>query len=101
MLKGRRVGTFTAGLVLIIFGILYIIRTIFPIINLSTIASLWPIILVLLGIEIIVSYIINENEKIKYDAGAIILIITLSIFAMGMAGVELIINHATHFQFTF
>ena len=93
MLKGRRVGTFTAGLVLIIFGVLFIIRPFLSAINLNIIASLWPIILVLLGVEIIVAYIINNDDKVKYDAAAIILIMTLACFAMGMAGVEFIINH--------
>ncbi|HEY5563244.1 MAG TPA: hypothetical protein VIK72_16110 [Clostridiaceae bacterium] len=101
MLKGRRVGTFTAGITLIIFGILFIGRIIFPALNLSMIMSIWPIILVLLGIEIIVAYIVNNEEKIRYDAGAIILIITLSFFAMGMAGMEFVINNLSQFQNVF
>lgn len=98
MLKGRRVGTLTAGIVLVIFGILFLLRLGFPNINISMIVSLWPLILVLLGIEIIAAYAINKEEKMRYDTGAIFLIIILSFFAMGMAGTEFVINHLTQFR---
>lgn len=93
MFRGRRVGTLTAGLILIVFGLLFIARLIFPLLNYSVILSLWPLILVLLGTEIIVAYIVNKDDKIKYDGGAIALIIILAIFAMGMAGAEFTMNH--------
>lgn len=98
MVKGRRVGTFTAGIVLILFGILFLLRLSFPNINISMIVSIWPLILVFLGIEIIAAYVINKEEKIRYDAGAIALIIVLSFFAMGMAGTEFVINHLTQLR---
>ena len=98
MFKGRRVGTFTAGIVLIMFGVMFLLRTIFPIINFSLILSLWPLILVFLGIEIIVAYIINKEEQMKYDASAIVLIIILSFFAMGMATMEFLINHSSEIK---
>jgi uncharacterized membrane protein HdeD (DUF308 family) len=93
MFKGRRVGTLTAGVVLIIFGLLFTARIIFPLLNYAAILQLWPVILVFLGIEVIVSYIINKEEKLKYDGGAIALVVILSFFAMGMAGAEYLINH--------
>ena len=98
MFKGRRVGTFTAGIVLIMFGVMFLLRTIFPIINFSLILSLWPLILVFLGIEIIVAYIINKEEQMKYDASAIVLIIILSFFAIGMATMEFLINHSSEIK---
>ena len=93
MLKGRRVGTLTAGIVLIVFGILFLLRLVFPAINFSIISSLWPIILILLGVEILISYMVNKEEKIKYDTGAIFLVIVLSFFSMGMALMELAIKY--------
>lgn len=97
MLKGRRVGTFTAGLVLVIFGVLFLLRAVLPNMNYGEIITLWPIILILLGIEIIVSYIVNKDEKIKYDAGAIMVVMTVSIFSMIMAFMEFIIEHPAQF----
>lgn len=98
MLRGRRVGTFTAGIVLIMFGAMFLLRLIIPTINFAIILSLWPLILVFLGIEIIVAYIINKEEQMKYDASAIVLVIILSFFAMGMAGMEFVITHLSEFR---
>jgi uncharacterized membrane protein HdeD (DUF308 family) len=98
MLKGRRVGTLTAGIVLVVFGILFLIRIVFPGFELKTIVSLWPLILVFLGIEMIAAYMVNKEERIKYDGGAILLVILLSFFAMGMAGVEFVFKHLAEFK---
>ena len=101
MIKGRRVGTFTTGIVLVMFGIMFLVRLIYPSINYLRIASLWPSILVLLGIEIIVAYLINKEDIMKYDFGAILLIIMLSFFAMGMGSMEYIITHVSLFRTVF
>lgn len=98
MIKGRRVGTFTAGIVLLLFGIMVLLRLIFPSISYLAIESMWPLILILLGIEIIVAYVINKEEVMKYDFGAILLIIALSFFAMCMGGMEYIITHITELR---
>ena len=98
MLRGRRVGTLTAGLVLILFGVLFLLRLVSPNINYLFIVSFWPVILIILGVEVIAGYIVNREEKIKYDTGAIWLIIVLSFFAMGMGGVEFIMTNLTQFK---
>ncbi|ENK0837710.1 hypothetical protein AB2Z22_001026 [Clostridium botulinum] len=98
MLKGRRVGTLTAGIILVVFGVIFLLRLVTANINIYLIASLWPIILVLLGIEIIVAYIINKEEKMKYDFGAIVLVIILVFFAMGMGVAEFVITHLAQFK---
>lgn len=100
MIKGRRVGTLTAGIVLVVFGVLFLLRLVTNNINILLITSLWPLILVSVGIEIIVAYIINKEEKIQYDFGAIILVIILVFFAMGMGGAEFIISHLSEFRGT-
>lgn len=90
MFKNRRVGTLTLGVCLIAFGLLFITRQFFPSLNYTFIFSLWPIILILLGLEIIFSSK-NNNENVKYDIGAFFLIILLSFFSAGMAVIELFI----------
>jgi hypothetical protein len=62
---------------------------------------MWPLILVLLGIEIIIAYLINKEEIMKYDFSAIILIILLSFFAMGMGCMEYVITHMPQFRTVF
>jgi len=98
MIKGRRVGTFTSGIVLVMVGIVFLLRLIFPYINYSLIASLWPLVLILLGVEIIVAYVINKEEIMKYDFGAIIILIMLSFFSMGMGCMEYVITHIEQFR---
>ena len=98
MIKGRRVGTFTTGIVLVMFGIMFLVRLVYPGFNYSMIASLWPLVLVLLGIEIIAACLINKEEIMRYDFGAIILIVLLSIFAMGMGSMEYVIIHMDEFR---
>ena len=101
MIKGRRVGTFTTGIVLVMFGVLFLLRLINPGINYLLIASAWPLTLIILGIEIIVAYLINKEEIMKYDFYAIILIIIVSVFAMGMGCMEYIITHVSQFRTVF
>lgn len=93
MFKGRRVGTLTAGIVLVAFGLIFILRLVIPQIELNFILALWPIILIILGIETLASYSINKEEPMKYDGGAILLMIVLAFFALTMAGVEFILNN--------
>jgi len=98
MTKGRRVGTLTSGIILVMFGIMFLLRLVTTNINILLIASLWPLILVSVGIEIIVAYIINKEEKMQYDFGAIILVVILAFFALGMGGAEFIITHLSQFR---
>ncbi|HEY5587605.1 MAG TPA: hypothetical protein VIK86_01465 [Candidatus Paceibacterota bacterium] len=101
MIKGRRVGTFTTGIVLVMFGILFLLRLIYPGINYLLIATMWPLVLIILGIEIIVAYAINKEGIMKYDFGAIILILIVSFFAMGMGCMEYVITHMSQFRTVF
>lgn len=93
MLKGRRVGTFTAGVTLIAFGVLFLLHTVNAQLDYQFIFKLWPIILILLGIEIIIAYIVNREDKIRYDSGAIAIIIILAFFVMGMGTAQFIIEN--------
>lgn len=99
MFKGRKVGTLTSGIVLLVFGIIFLLK-LFINIDIFLVASLWPVILILLGIEIIVAYVLNNNQKLQYDFGAIVLVIILAFFAMSMGGAEFIITHLPEFRTT-
>lgn len=98
MSKGRRVGTFTTGIVLVLVGSIFLLRLIYPNIKYSVVASLWPLVLILLGIEIIIAYVINKEEIVKYDFGAIVILIMLSLFSMGMGCMEYAITHVEQFK---
>lgn len=97
MSKGRRVGTLTAGIMLVSFGVLFLIDTFFKNINYNFIMNFWPVVFILLGIEILRAYVVNKDEKINYDTGAIFLVIVISCFSMVMAWAEFMLkNHIVY-----
>lgn len=62
----RRVGTLTMGIALIIAGILIVASLFFPALDLSMMFKLCPLLLVLLGCEVI-WFSIKGKDRIRYD----------------------------------
>lgn len=88
-MKTKRVGSMTCGILLIVFGILFVIKIFVPMISYEVILRLWPIVLISLGIEILLSNRkSSEDVIIKYDGGAIFITILLTFFAVGMGIVD-------------
>lgn len=92
IVRKHRVGTFTAGILLILFGVLFLLHLFVPAVSYVMIFHFWPCVLILIGFEML--YASRKEEEIIYDAGAIFLIILLAVFAMGMAGADLLIQYA-------
>ena len=90
-MRVHKVGTITAGIVMISFGIMYLLCTIFGILSYGFIFKCWPFILIGLGIELLVSNGLGDN--FVYDKGAIFLVMALTLFAMCMAGVDMVITY--------
>ncbi len=93
MTKIHRVGTFTLGGLLISFGVLFLLRLFISTMTYNLIFSLWPVIFIFLGIEILIANHIQKGEALIYDKSAIALIILLTFFAMGMAIVDFVMTH--------
>ena len=90
-IRTHRVGSITTGIMLIAFGVMFVLHLFLGVISYDQIFKLWPIILIGLGVEVLLS---NFNqEKIVYDKGAVFLMITVAFFAMGMAGADWIFTH--------
>ncbi|MDE6664558.1 MAG: DUF4097 family beta strand repeat-containing protein [Lachnospiraceae bacterium] len=85
--RTRRVGSFTCGLMLVLYGILFLVHIIQPKLDYSIIFELWPLILIFLGVEILVSCTNKNQEKGKfvYDFWAVILVFVVAFFAMIMS----------------
>ena len=85
--RTRRIGSFTCGLMLVLYGILFLVHIIQPKLNYSIIFELWPLILIFLGVEILVSCTNKNQEKGKfvYDFWAVILVFVVAFFAMIMS----------------
>lgn len=62
----RRVGTLTMGIALIVTGLLIVATLLFPYLDLTLLFNLCPLLLVILGVEVIVAAMKGE-ENLKYD----------------------------------
>lgn len=93
-MEKRRMGTFTMGVCLLLFGVLFLVHTFTKTINYVLIFHLWPLIFILLGGEILYFSLRGGDTQMKYDYAAVILLMLLAFFAMGMAGMDLLFEHA-------
>lgn len=85
--RTRRVGSLTCGIAMIGFGVLFLLNTLFGLIDYTKIFSLWPLLLICMGGEMLISnlkYSDTERFTLVYDKGAIVLTILVTIFAVGM-----------------
>ncbi len=87
----HRVGSITAGIALVGFGVLFIVHMFMPVLSFDFIYSLWPVILIGLGIEMLISNVFCNN--FIYDKGAVFIMIMMTIFSMTMAYGEFILNY--------
>lgn len=90
--RSHRVGTVTAGLSMIVFGVLFLVYLLFDMLSYDVIFSLWPFMLVSLGIELLLS---NFSKKsIVYDKAAVFLLVIMTLFVMGMAAADVCMEMA-------
>ncbi len=90
-MRTHRVGSITAGIALVGFGALFIAHMFMPALSYDFIYSLWPVILIGLGIEMLISNAFCSN--FIYDKGAVFIMIIMTIFSMTMAYGEFILNY--------
>ncbi len=93
MIKNRRVGTLTAGVSMVLFGALFLLRLFVPVITIRLIASLWPLVLVFLGVEVLIAYAMNKEGQMRYDAGSVVLILALAFFTVCMAFAQMTMEY--------
>jgi hypothetical protein len=96
VIKKRKVGTFSLGIILVVFGLLFLSRLLFPAMEYQLIAQFWPVIFVILGVEILFMNGFSKEELV-YDGAGIILIVLLSFFAMAMAVLDFFIQYGYNF----
>lgn len=80
-----RVGTFSMGILLISTGIILMLGRFTSIDPVKLILDFWPVILILLGLEILV-YVYSAKEaspKIKYDGLSILMAMFIIILSIG------------------
>ena len=93
-MKSRRVGTLTLGISLIGAGILFAAHLFIPaVLTYYYIFRLWPVILILLGTEVLIANIKNKEEKIVYDGWAVFITILVMGLAGTMACCQILLDH--------
>ena len=92
-MKERRIGTFSLGVVLLVYGVLFLISTYVKSFSFYFVFRLWPFIFIVLGVEISYSAVRYKEENYRYDFAAILLICILMIFAMSMGGMDWLYQH--------
>lgn len=83
----HRVGSITCGVVLVAAGVLYLLATFWKTIPLGLVFHLWPVILILLGVEILLSRVLS-GERMQYDKTAIWIMVMMILFSMLLACVD-------------
>ena len=90
-MRTHRVGSITAGISLIVLGILFILHIFVDFLSYGFILKLWPLMMIGVGTEMLVSNF--SDRKFVYDKGAVILLFLVMMFAVCMAGADLCLSH--------
>lgn len=93
VVRTHRVGTITVGLCMVGFGILFFLHTVFDQLDYRMIFSFWPLILIALGVELLLSN--RSKEKLVYDKTAVFLLIVMTFFTIGLACVDVWMEMST------
>ena len=84
--RTHRVGAFTSGFCMIGFGALLLLHNVLDIMSYEQVLGLWPVILIGMGIELLLSNLFKS--KIVYDKAAIVLLFVMAFLVMILAGTD-------------
>lgn len=83
----HRVGTITLGVTMVAIGVLYLVQIFGGVMEYGWICKLWPVIFILLGVEILLANARKGGEFV-YDKVGILLTFVLTVFAFVLAAVQ-------------
>lgn len=101
IVRTHRVGTVTFGIILILFGVLFLAHIFVPWLHYEYVFRLWPLVFIFLGIEVLVGNhrAAKAEDEVKinfiYDKAAILLMVCLTFFAMIMAMIDYCVQWET------
>lgn len=76
---------------MIIFGALFILHFFVGNLDYSLIFKCWPFMIIGLGLELLISNF--KTDQLVYDKPAVALLILTALFAMGMAGADVLMEY--------
>ncbi len=96
----HKVGTMTLGITLVAVGLAYLAHLFFPMLSYGMIVKAWPLVFVLLGMEILLSNVrAREDVVFVYDKAAIFLTMILVCFSMCMGALSTAFEKSLYFEF--
>lgn len=96
VVRTRRIGSVTFGVSLILFGVLFLGRLLFPALKYTFIFHLWPVIFIMLGLEILIETH-REGIRFVYDKAAIFMMVLLLVFVMCIGAVDWCMSEYEHY----
>lgn len=97
-MKTHKIGTFTFGLILITLGVLLVLHIFIPALSYTAILNFWPVVLILLGIEILIANFRSDHVTFIYDGWSIFFLFMTLGFTMCMGILDFIlVNIPEHF----
>ncbi|NLW78140.1 MAG: hypothetical protein GXY32_01850 [Ruminococcaceae bacterium] len=90
--RGRRVGTFTMAISLIAVGVLLILSIFLPQLDIIAVARYAPVVLILLGVELLVSHLLHKREKLRFDGLSVFISLLLIAASLTAAVVPQIVQ---------
>lgn len=96
MQREWRVGTLSMGIILIALGCTLFISQFEGWSSLQILFKLWPIVLILLGTEILGYLFFSRKEasRIKYDGFSIFIIMMIMLFSVGTYALKIFLDYA-------
>lgn len=88
-MRTHKVGTLTLGVMLVLFGVLFMVHLFGGFLSYRLILNLWPLVLISLGVEVLLSLMPKTECKFTLDGKAVVLLVLLMLFALCMAGVDI------------
>ena len=84
--RTHRVGSFSSAFCMVGFGVLLLLHNLLDVLDYEMILGLWPLILIGMGIELLLSNVFKS--RIVYDKAAIWLLIVMTFLVMVLAGAD-------------
>lgn len=84
--RTHRVGAFTSGFCMVGFGVMPLLHNLLDVMDYEMILGLWPLILIGMGIELLLSNVFKT--RIVYDKAAIVLLFVMTLLVLVLAGVD-------------
>ena|GEM_PF-152744 len=94
-MKSRKIGVLTMGITLVAFGVLFLLRAFIDGLDWISVMRFWPVVLIGLGIEVLISALIPPKEgqpRARVDALSIVVLFLALFLAFGLAAGQFVIE---------